>query len=135
MSSTRSLVFCTTCKFSQEEKFAPDGRSGGEVLIEKVRELLAERGREDIRIARQTCLWSCTRHCNVWFRDGERFSYLAGDFTPTRETYLHRIGRAGRFGRKGVAINFVNAHELAKLRDLAAYFGVQIAPLPKQLDV
>ena len=81
----RSLVLCTTCKFSAEEKFAPDGRTGGEALIAEVEKLLDERGRTDIRVARQSCLWSCTQHCNVWFRDTERFSYLAGRFEPTRD--------------------------------------------------
>ena len=80
----RSLVFCTTCKFSAGDKSGPDGRSGGEMLIGEVEKLLAERGRNDVRITRQSCLWSCTQHCNVWFRDTERFSYLAGRFEPTR---------------------------------------------------
>ncbi len=40
----RSLVFCTTCKFSAEDKSGPDGRSGGEMLIGEVEKLLAERG-------------------------------------------------------------------------------------------
>lgn len=31
-----------------------------------------------------------------------------GDMTPDLETYIHRIGRTGRFGRKGVSINFVH---------------------------
>lgn len=88
----RSLVFCTTCRYSEDEKFAPDGRSGGEMLISEVQSVLAEAGRDDIRIARQTCLWSCKRHCNVWFRDGERFSYLAGDFSPTREAAQAIVG-------------------------------------------
>lgn len=81
----RSLVFCTTCKFTADEKFGPDGQTGGETLIEEVRQVLCDQGRDDVRIARQTCLWSCKRHCNVWFRDTERFSYLAGDFAPGRD--------------------------------------------------
>jgi ATP-dependent RNA helicase UAP56/SUB2 len=33
--------------------------------------------------------------------------YLYKDFPLDRDTYLHRVGRAGRFGTKGMAINFV----------------------------
>ena len=80
----RSLVFCTTCKHSADEKTDGNGRTGGEALIGHVRHELAEQGRDDVHISQQACLWSCKRHCNVWFRDTERFSYLAGDFEPTR---------------------------------------------------
>ncbi len=82
----RSLVFCTTCRHADGEKLDGDGRSGGDVLIEQVQQVLADQGRTgDVRITTQECLWSCKRHCNVWFRDTERFSYIAGDFAPTRE--------------------------------------------------
>ena len=81
----RSLVFCTTCKHAPDQKIDEDGKTGGEVLIERVREVLSSQGRDDIQIAQQECLWSCKRHCNVWFRDTERFSYIAGDFEPTSD--------------------------------------------------
>lgn len=81
----RSLVVCTTCRFSTEESFGPDGRSGGETLISHLEDVLRERELTDLKVARQKCLWSCKRHCNVWMRDTARFSYLAGDFEPTRE--------------------------------------------------
>jgi predicted metal-binding protein len=78
----RALVFCTTCRFSRESAVGPDGRTGGELLIAEVERLLRARGRGDIAVERQACLWSCVRHCNVFFRDDQRFSYLAGDFRP-----------------------------------------------------
>ena len=82
----RALVFCTTCRFSAKDAMSGDGTYGGEVLARQMEGLLAERGRSDVQVARQKCLWSCTRHCNVWFRDDERFSYLAGDFAPERDS-------------------------------------------------
>jgi predicted metal-binding protein len=78
----RALVFCATCRFSRDSAFGPDGRSGGETLIAEVESVLKARGRDDIAIERQPCLWSCVRHCNVFLRDDRRFSYLAGDFQP-----------------------------------------------------
>jgi len=51
---------------------------------------------------------------------------------PDPETYIHRIGRSGRFGRKGVAINFVHddttRHQLATI---AAHFQKNITGLPR----
>lgn len=81
----RSLIFCTTCKWSETEKVGPDGVTGGETLARTMEALIAETGRDDVRVERQACLWSCTRHCNVWIRDEQRFSYIAGGFAPKRE--------------------------------------------------
>ena len=79
----RSIVMCTTCRFSAEEKSGPDGRSGGETLIAHVREAILDRG-SDLPIETQACLWNCKRHCSVFLRDDERFSYFTGDHVPTR---------------------------------------------------
>ncbi len=81
----RSVIFCTTCRHSADSKTGPDGRSGGETLAHAFEELLAARGRGDVCVRRQACLWSCTRHCNVWIQDSERFSYIAGGFSPDRQ--------------------------------------------------
>lgn len=43
---------------------------------------------------------------------------------PDFETYLHRIGRTGRFGRRGISINFVHDHlSLENLQKIEQYFG------------
>ena len=44
------------------------------------------------------------------------------DLPNNRELYIHRIGRSGRFGRKGVAINFVKNDDIRILRDIEQYF-------------
>lgn len=80
----RSVIFCTTCRHSTEEKEGPDGATGGETLARTFEAVLAERGRDDVTVERQACLWACLRHCNVWIRDDKRFSYIAGGFEPGR---------------------------------------------------
>ncbi|KIH62405.1 helicase protein [Ancylostoma duodenale] len=48
---------------------------------------------------------------------------------PDYDTYLHRIGRTGRFGKAGIAINFVDSREaLAIIKKIEAFFG---KPIPK----
>jgi predicted metal-binding protein len=79
----RSLVICTTCKFSPESKTAPDGRTGGEMLLGHVRDVVAHR--LDVEIVEQICMWNCTKPCSVVIRDSERFSYITGSNAPTRE--------------------------------------------------
>eukprot|EP00933_Yihiella_yeosuensis_P059047 TRINITY_DN5995_c0_g1_i1.p1 TRINITY_DN5995_c0_g1~~TRINITY_DN5995_c0_g1_i1.p1 ORF type:complete len:396 (+),score=83.88 TRINITY_DN5995_c0_g1_i1:134-1321(+) len=49
------------------------------------------------------------------------------------ENYLHRIGRSGRFGRKGVAINFVTDRDARSMRDIERYYHTQIEELPADI--
>jgi len=44
--------------------------------------------------------------------------------------YLHRIGRSGRWGRKGLAINFVTKYDIDKLRAIEQHYAIQMKPLP-----
>ena len=48
------------------------------------------------------------------------------DLPVNRENYIHRIGRSGRFGRKGVAINFVTSQDVQLLRDIEQFYSTQI---------
>jgi translation initiation factor 4A len=43
------------------------------------------------------------------------------DLPASKENYIHRIGRGGRFGRKGVAINFVTAEDTKMLREIETF--------------
>ena len=52
------------------------------------------------------------------------------DLPRSRETYIHRIGRSGRMGRKGVAINFVTSADVHQLRDIEAFYHTEIKPMP-----
>ncbi len=52
------------------------------------------------------------------------------DVPKSEHTYLHRIGRSGRWGRKGVAINFVTKHDGAKLKHFEEYYNTVISEMP-----
>ncbi|KAK3871661.1 hypothetical protein Pcinc_023219 [Petrolisthes cinctipes] len=52
------------------------------------------------------------------------------DLPSNRESYIHRIGRGGRFGRKGVAINFVTAEDSRTLMDIEDYYRTSIEEMP-----
>lgn len=49
------------------------------------------------------------------------------------ETYIHRIGRSGRFGRKGYAINFVTEKEFIQLDRIQKYYSTNIEALPDNI--
>jgi len=58
------------------------------------------------------------------------------DMPPTADNYLHRVGRSGRFGTKGLAITFVSSAEDSQvLEKVQARFEVEITPLPEEIDV
>jgi ATP-dependent RNA helicase len=70
---------------------------------------------------------------DIWGRglDVQQVSLVINYDLPTnRELYIHRIGRSGRFGRKGVAINFVKKEETKILRDIELYYSIQIDEMP-----
>jgi len=55
------------------------------------------------------------------------------DLPLNRENYLHRIGRSGRFGRKGVAINFVTQDDVQALREREKFYNTSIEELPANI--
>jgi len=55
------------------------------------------------------------------------------DLPGNIENYLHRIGRSGRFGRKGVAINFITNADVRTMRDIEAYYHTQIEEMPMDI--
>jgi translation initiation factor 4A len=52
------------------------------------------------------------------------------DLPTNRENYIHRIGRGGRFGRKGVAINFMTVEDRRTLKDIETFYNTQIEEMP-----
>jgi len=56
------------------------------------------------------------------------------DFPKNAETYLHRIGRSGRFGHLGIAINFVTPDDKQKLYNIEQELGTEVKPIPKEID-
>jgi translation initiation factor 4A len=56
------------------------------------------------------------------------------DLPANLESYLHRIGRSGRFGRKGVAINFVRDDDITHLKDIEKFYDTIIEEMPADIS-
>ncbi|KAJ3008782.1 UNVERIFIED_CONTAM: putative ATP-dependent RNA helicase ddx6 [Siphonaria sp. JEL0065] len=56
------------------------------------------------------------------------------DFPKNAETYLHRIGRSGRFGHLGLAINLITYDDRFNLYRIEQELGTEIAPIPPVID-
>ena len=56
------------------------------------------------------------------------------DFPRQSDTYLHRIGRSGRFGHLGLAINFITEDDKANMFNIEDDLNTQIKPIPQDID-
>jgi translation initiation factor 4A len=56
------------------------------------------------------------------------------DISKCVHTYLHRIGRSGRWGRKGVGINLITRRDISKIKEIEAHYSCQIQEMPSTLD-
>ena len=52
------------------------------------------------------------------------------DLCKCKHKYLHRIGRSGRWGRKGVAINFITRRDQSIVKEIQDHYGIEIQPFP-----
>jgi len=127
---TQAVIFCNskervewlTQKMRQENFSVSCMHSG---LVQKERDAIMNEFRKgDSRVLIATDIWG--RGLDV-----QQVSLVVNyDLPLNRELYIHRIGRSGRFGRKGIAINFVTTEEMWKLKDTEQYYSTQIDEMP-----
>jgi len=55
------------------------------------------------------------------------------DLPKCVNTYLHRIGRSGRWGRKGVGINFITRRDIVKMKEIESHYSTEISEMPADL--
>ena len=82
-----SLIVCSTCRYSAEEREDADGVRGGALLAQAVR--TAAQG--DARVAALSieampCLFNCTQHCSIHVRAPGKIGYVLGRFEPTADS-------------------------------------------------
>eukprot|EP00386_Alphamonas_edax_P012350 GDKI01038613.1.p1 GENE.GDKI01038613.1~~GDKI01038613.1.p1 ORF type:complete len:397 (+),score=128.37 GDKI01038613.1:61-1251(+) len=127
---TQAVIFCNTkakvdwlAAKMRESNFTVSAMHGD--MPQKERDMIMEefrKGSSRVLIA-----------TDVWGRglDVQQVSLVINyDLPNNRELYIHRIGRSGRFGRKGVAINFVKNDDIRILRDIEQYYSTQIDEMP-----
>jgi translation initiation factor 4A len=56
------------------------------------------------------------------------------DLPKSKEVYIHRIGRSGRYGRKGVAINLVTDRDMPHMREIEEFYETKIVEMPQNLE-
>ena len=61
-------------------------------------------------------------------------SVINFDLPKDVHTYLHRIGRSGRWGRKGVGINMITRRDISKMKEIEEYYSTQIIEMPSNFS-
>mmetsp|Transcript_5577 Transcript_5577/g.17790 ORF Transcript_5577/g.17790 Transcript_5577/m.17790 type:complete len:116 (-) Transcript_5577:690-1037(-) len=56
------------------------------------------------------------------------------DLPTSKEIYIHRIGRSGRFGKKGIAVNLLVKNEVFVLREIESYYNTTIEEMPLDIN-
>lgn len=81
-----SVVVCSTCRISADAREDEEGRRGGALLAQALRDVQVEAPElAGIAVEEMACLFACQRHCAVHIRAPGRIGYVLGDFTPDAE--------------------------------------------------
>ncbi|CAH8514321.1 unnamed protein product [Heterobilharzia americana] len=131
---TQSVIFCNTKRKVAwlTEKMLKNNFTvasmHGDMVQKEREEIMKDFRAGDSRVLITTDLWA--RGIDV-----QQVSLVINyDLPNNRELYIHRIGRSGRFGRKGVAINFVKTDDIKILRDIEQYYSTQIDEMPMNVS-
>ncbi|KAJ2648237.1 RNA helicase, partial [Coemansia sp. RSA 1250] len=127
---TQAVIFCNTrakvdwlTKQMEDANFTVASMHGE--MLQKERDAVMTKFRQGAsRVLITTDIWA--RGIDV-----QQVSLVINyDMCTDRENYIHRTGCSGRFGCKGVAINFVTSDDVKLLRDIEQYYGTQIDEMP-----
>jgi translation initiation factor 4A len=133
ISITQAVIFCNTRRkvdslttYLREKNFVVSAMHGD--MDQKTRDLIMKEFRTgSSRVLITTDLLA--RGIDV-----QQVSLVINyDLPRNRENYIHRIGRSGRFGRKGVAINFVTAETKRTLDDIEHFYNTQVEEMPMNI--
>ena len=129
----QAIVYCNKKNKADEIKYILDGKNfavstlHGDMLQKEREEIMAEFRSGKTRILITTDILS--RGIDV-----QQVSLVINyDMPKYPQTYIHRIGRSGRFGRKGTAINFVTKKETHLLNSIQKIYNTTISVLPSNV--
>ncbi|KAL5731495.1 RNA helicase [Ranunculus cassubicifolius] len=127
---TQAVIFCNTKK---KVDWLTEKMRNYKFTVSSMHGNMPQKERDAIMAQFRSATTRVLITTDVWARglDVEQVSLVINyDLPNNRELYVHRIGRSGRFGRKGVAINFVRSEDIRSLRDIEQYYSTQIDEMP-----
>jgi len=127
---TQAVIFCNT---KQKVDWLTEKMREANFTVVSMHGDMPQKERETIMTSFRAGQARVLISTDLWGRglDVQQVSLvICYDLPNSRELYIHRIGRSGRFGRKGVAINFVKSDDIRILRDIEQYYSTQIDEMP-----
>ncbi|KAI8927657.1 DEAD-domain-containing protein [Entophlyctis helioformis] len=127
---TQAVIFCNT---RRKVDWLTEQMRGANFTVSSMHGEMPQKERDAIMQEFRQGVSRVLITTDVWARgiDVQQVSLVINyDLPLNRENYIHRIGRSGRFGRKGVAINFVKNDDVKILRDIEQYYSTQIDEMP-----
>ncbi|QPG72745.1 RNA helicase [Brettanomyces nanus] len=130
---TQAVIFCNTKK--KVDWLANSLRKANFTVVSMHGDMKQEerdRIMNEFRLGNSRVLIST----DVWARgiDVQQVSLVINyDLPSDRESYIHRIGRSGRFGRRGIAVSFVTKDDVLTLHDLERFYTTEIEEMPGDL--
>ena len=127
---TQAVIFCNT---RQKVDWLSDKMRGANFTVAAMHGDMSQKERDQIMQQFRGGKARVLITTDLWGRglDVQQVSLvICYDLPLNRELYIHRIGRSGRFGRKGVAINFVKDDDIASLRDIEQFYSTNIEEMP-----
>merc|ERR1712048_1166092 len=128
--ATQAVIFCNT---KRKVDWLAEKMREANFTVESMHGNMPQKERETIMKQFRSATSRVLISTDVWSRglDVPQVSLVINyDLPNNRELYIHRIGRSGRYGRKGVAINFVKSDDIRVLRDIEQYYSTQIDEMP-----
>lgn len=127
---TQAVIFCNTKK---KVDWLTEKMTEANFTVSSMHGDMTQKERDAIMKDFRSGMTRVLITTDVWARgiDVQQVSLVINyDLPNNRELYIHRIGRSGRFGRKGVAINFVMNDDIRILRDIEQFYSTQIDEMP-----
>jgi len=127
---SQAVIFCNTKK---KVDWLTEKMSKANFTVVKMHGEMEQQEREAVMKAFRNTEYRVLITTDIFARglDVSQISLVINyDIPSNREIYIHRIGRSGRFGKKGVAINFVCDDDIRILRDIEQFYATQIDEMP-----
>ncbi|CAK9298192.1 unnamed protein product [Gordionus sp. m RMFG-2023] len=127
---TQAVIFCNT---KRKVDWLTEKMRAANFTVSSMHSGMPQKERNEVMSAFRSFTTRVLITTDVWSRglDVQQVSLVINyDLPNSRELYIHRIGRSGRFGKKGVAINFANKEDIRILRDIEQYYSTQIDEMP-----
>ena len=131
---SQAVVFCNS---KEKVDFLAGKLKENNYTVCSIHSGLSQKDRDKVMLDFRTGTFRVLIATDIWGRglDVQQVALVINyDLPNNKELYIHRIGRSGRFARKGVAINFVTDEDMWKLVELEQFYSTQIEEMPMRID-